>query len=239
MAKGSAGVILFPEDVARIGRCVKPQYQFAVISALSRYAATGELPTEAELGEGGMVAFEFVRDKIDAALASYDKGRKQRQDAVRKRWDTDACGTVRNDTDAYGSIRPHDSASKTETETETDTETETEADGEVRAIDGADLTEDIQRNRTADALIAAFNLQRDDPTREALIEDLAKHGEKRMREALAEACRSNSRGRVSVNFWRAVLGGKGRSRDAPQYQRRTYSAQDFAGMEVQFDELGQ
>ena len=95
----SAGIILYPEDIARIKRCVKPQYQFAVIWALSQYATEGVLPTEEDLGEGGMVAFEFVFEKVRDALEAYKKGQQQRQDAIRKRWSKDESESIRTNTD--------------------------------------------------------------------------------------------------------------------------------------------
>ena len=122
MAKETTpGIILYPEDINRIKRCVKPQYQFAVIYALAQYATDGVMPTIDDLGEGGMVAFEFVFDKVRSALDSYEKGRKQRQDAIRKRWDTEEYEKPQNDTTVYDRIRPNQTEPKTETETETET----------------------------------------------------------------------------------------------------------------------
>ena len=256
----SAGIILYPEDIDRIRRSVKPQYQFAVIFALSRYAATGELPTEAELGEGGMVAFEFVRDKIDAALESYRTNSEKRRAAASARWDANGCkpaqteeadanGCKRMQTDAY--------ASKTETETETVTGTGTETEMEdgarewrpqptdtVTGIDGQDLSEDIRRNETADAMIRRYNLPRDLPTREKLIADLAAHGEDTMRRVLEKACESNTRERVTAAYWRAILqnDGKGKpARASPALQGYVTGADHrdeayFKALEVDLDE---
>ena len=47
-----------------------------------------------------------------------------------------------------------------------------------------------------------------------MIHDLGEYGEDRMREVLTEAAQSNTRERVSVKFWRAILQGKGR--DSPK-----------------------
>ena len=225
----SAGIILYPEDIDRIRRSVKPQYQFAVIFSLSRYAATGELPTEAELGEGGMVAFEFVRDKIDAALESYRTNSEKRRAAASARWDANGCKPAQTDeADANGCKRMQTDAyaSKTETETETVTGTGTETEmedgarewhpshGTVTGIDGQDLSEDIRRNETADAMIRRYNLPRDLPTREKLLEDLTANGETVMREVLEEACTSNTRERVTARYWRAILQNRGKPKPA-------------------------
>lgn len=107
----SAGIILYPEDIIRIQRSVKPQYQFAVIYALSRYAMDGTLPTEEELGEGGMVAFEFVFDKVRDALEAYKATSEKRRNAAIARWNA-------NDANACTCTDMHTRALYTETETE-------------------------------------------------------------------------------------------------------------------------
>lgn len=257
MANKSAGIIIFPEDIARIKRCVKPEYQFAVIYALSQYATDGVLPTVDELGEGGMVAFEFIFDKVRDALETYEKGRQQRQEAIRKRWEKSEQETIRNDTTVYDRIRPNKSEYKTETETEIinrNVKVEEErnvssqsapapaADENVIAFDGSDLAEDIRRNNVADDMIADYNLPRDRVTRSALLEDIAAHGEDRMRDVLTRACQSNTRDRVTVNFWRAILSGKGR--DSPKgngvgygevLRQREYTPDYWKSIEVDLD----
>lgn len=240
MAKETTpGIILYPEDIYRIKRCVKPQYQFAVIYALAQYATDGVMPTIDDLGEGGMVAFEFIFDKVRIALDSYEKGRKQRQDAIRKRWDTEAYEKPQNDTTVYDRIRPNQTESKTETETEIETEIETETKGvvveeaaaAVIGIDGSDLREDIARQQVADGLILRYRLGRDDRTREALLHDLTEYGETRIREVLDKAADSNTRGQISINYWRAILAGK--ARDKPgEYQKREYGADHWDGIET-------
>lgn len=87
-------------------------------------------------------------------------------------------------------------------------------DGLVLGIDGNDLSEHITRNQLADGLILRYRLSSDDITREALIHDLGEYGEDRMREVLTEAAQSNTRDRISVKYWRAILQGKGR--DSPK-----------------------
>ena len=113
MANKGAGIIIYPEDIARIKRCVKPEYQFAVIWALSQYATDGTLPTEAELGEGGMVAFEFIVEKVRDALETYKANSEKRKAAANARWNaeeskpmqTDANGCKRMQKDAKGCKR--------------------------------------------------------------------------------------------------------------------------------------
>ena len=117
-------------------------------------------------------------------------------------------------------------------------------DGLVLGIDGNDLSEHIAQNQLADSLILRYRLSSDDITREALIHDLGEFGEDRMREVLTEAAQSNSRERVSVKFWRAILNGKGR--DSPKkdsgfgygevLRQREYSPDYWKSIEVNLDE---
>lgn len=114
----------------------------------------------------------------------------------------------------------------------------------VVGIDGTDLSETIRRNELADDLVRAYNLNRDEPTRLALLNDLEFYGEKRMRETLERACQSNSRERVTVNFWRAILQGKGRDSQKDTgvnygqvLRQREYSNDQFSAMEVDPDAL--
>lgn len=125
MAKSkSVGIVIFPEDIERIKRCVKPKYQFAVILALSQYAVDGTMPTEEELGEGGMVAFEFIFDKVADALQTYHENSEKRKAAANARWNADECKPMQ--ADAHECKRMHMDADALLKETETETETETE-----------------------------------------------------------------------------------------------------------------
>lgn len=251
----SFGIIIFPEDMARIKRCVKPEYQFAVVWALSQYATDGILPTEEELGEGGMVAFEFIVEKVRDALETYRANSEKRKAAANARWNADECKPMQMDANAYGCIRTDAEAPKTGTETETETvnrngkvavernvssQSAAAPAENVIAFDGSDLAEDIRRNNTADDMIADYNLPHDRVTRSALLEDLERHGEARMREVLTTACQSNSREKVTVNFWRAIIAGKGR--DSPNgagygevLRQRKYDAAYFASLETDLE----
>lgn len=82
--------------------------------------------------------------------------------------------------------------------------------GKMIGIDGSDLSDAIRANDAADGMIARFNLPRDIPTREKLLEDIAANGETVMREVLEEACASNTRERVTARYWRAILQNRGK-----------------------------
>lgn len=109
-------------------------------------------------------------------------------------------------------------------------------DDRILAFDGTDLTEDIKRYDLADSMIRTYGMVDSDQTRNALIEDLEKHGEQKLRDVLKEAALSNSRQKVSVKFYRAVLEGKGgKSRAAPDYMKRQYTDDHWKSIEVNLD----
>lgn len=119
-------------------------------------------------------------------------------------------------------------------------DTPTPADEPVLAFTGEDMREDIKRNELADQLIARYNIQRNEPTREALLEDLEKHGEERMLEVLNTAAFANSRDKLTTQFWRSILANVGKpkpSKGSPpkDYTTRQYTANDYKGMEVDLD----
>ena len=86
-------------------------------------------------------------------------------------------------------------------------------------------------------MILSYRLGRDDRTREALLHDLAEHGEARMREVLDKAADGNTREKISVNYWRAILADK--SRASPKgYQQRAHDQSYWDSIEVKFDANG-
>lgn len=267
MAKDKTpGIILYPEDIERIKRSVKPEYQFAVIYALAQFATTGELPTEAELGEGGMVAFEFIFDKVSEALQKYQETSEKRKSAVNARWGTNESRNIQtdtSDTNEYKSIQMNSNVTKTETETETEIEKKSinvkpkevavvdnapaPATDNVIAFDGSDLTADIRNNQKAQELAARY-LPRGrtpmefDPRVGALAEDIGTHGAEKVEAALKEAARCDNRGGVSIAFYRTILGNLGKEKPpnkaaAGDYQHRQYTEADFKAMEVDLDAL--
>ena len=69
-------------------------------------------------------------------------------------------------------------------------------------------------------LAREYSLSPDAVTRQALLEDLSRYGEARLREALREACLANARERVSARFWRAFLSGPRGKKPAFDYAVR-------------------
>ena len=141
--------------------------------------------------------------------------------------------------------------SESESESESEVEVESEArarkvsapaapaDDRIIAFDGTDITEDIQRHDLAEQMVRQYNVNTSEPTLTALIEDLSMYGEERMREVLNTAALSDTRGKVTVQYWRAILNGNGKSRGKPPdggaYLHRQYSDADFRAMEVDLD----
>ena len=145
-------------------------------------------------------------------------------------------------------LRP-ESESESESESEVEAESEARArkvsapaapaDDRIIAFDGTDITEDIQRHDLAEQLVRQYNVNTSEPTLTALIEDLSTYGEERMREVLNTAALSDTRGKVTVQYWRAILNGNGKPRGKPPdggaYLHRQYSDADFRSMEVDLD----
>lgn len=258
MAKDKTpGIVLFHEDIQRIKRSVRPEYQFAVILALSNFATTGEMPTIDDLGEGGMVAFEFIFDKVADALQKYQETSEKRKAAVNARWSTNESDPIQPDTNEYKRIQPDTNVSKTKTETEIEKESinvnqkedvgedAPAPTGKLLAFDGSDLTADVQRSRDAEMLVAQYlppsraPIEYDPRVAEmaALID---KYGAEKVKGALKTAITSDNRGGISIAFLTAILDEKGskKSRAAPaDYQARQYSATEVKGMEVDLDAL--
>ena len=96
--------------------------------------------------------------------------------------------------------------------------------------------EEIQLAR---AMRDTYNVSRNGSTLAALLEDLRRVGEMRLREALKSAAIKDTRGKVTANYWRRFLAGA-KGRDAPpgDYQRRRYSPEELDALAVNFDETG-
>ena len=95
----------------------------------------------------------------------------------------------------------------------------------------------------AGTLTREYGLSADRVTQEALREDLAQYGEDRLRDALREACLANSRERVSVRFWRAILSGPREKKPAAfDYMTRPEAHRNdpdyWSALEVNLDEDG-
>lgn len=207
------GIILYPEDIERIKKSVKPQYQFAVIYALSVLATTGEYPTEEQLGEGGMVAFSFIADKVSDALQKYRETSEKRKEAASKRWDKSE--TMQTDANECKSIQVDAKAPKTKTETETEIETKKEnVKSSGRATRFTPPTVEEVRGYCQERRNTV------DPQR--FVDFYAAKGWRVGNQPMKDW-------RAAVRTWEGREGPRGQPIKA-DFQRRTYTADEYAGM---------
>ena len=221
-----------------------------IIRAAMDYAFNGTVPTYTPRSVLDLTWRRMKRHidqcagKIDTLRENGSKGGNEKANRSKAKQnvanDSKVKQTVANDGIKHDHEHEHDHEQE---EIYAREETGPDDDGLVLGIDGNDLSEHIAQNQLADSLILRYRLSSDDITREALIHDLGEFGEDRMREVLTEAAQSNSRERVSVKFWRAILQGKGR--DSPKdsgvgygqvLRQRDYSQDYWKSIEVNLDE---
>ena len=217
-----------------------------IVRAALLYAATGKEPGFERRTVLGLTWRRF-KAHVDQSAAKAETLRangskpKQTEASRSKPKQAEASGSKEEQPEATASKSPYKHKHNQEQEQEHKQEQEqidarTPAAESVIAIDGKDIREDIERNQIADALIMSYRLGRDDRTREALLHDLAEHGEARMREVLDKAADGNTREKISVNFWRAILADK--SRASPKgYQQRAHDQSYWDSIEVKFDDV--
>ena len=87
-------------------------------------------------------------------------------------------------------------------------------DRRVYGFDGTDLTGDMENCDRAEALIRQYRLPDADPTLSALLEDAEKAGWERLEAALKDAALRNTRERISIAYYRAILYGTPRKEAA-------------------------
>ena len=83
--------------------------------------------------------------------------------------------------------------------------------------DEDDLTEQIANVNRASGLIRRYRLTDSDATLEALLEDAESVGFDALETALKTASQSDTRGGISVNFYRAILRGEGGKKKQEEY----------------------
>jgi len=221
-----------------------------IVRCALRYARDGEEPDFERRSVLGLTWKRF-KAHVDQSVAKAEtlraNGSKPKQTEANrsKPKQSEASRSKEKHPEATASKTPYDHKHNQEQEQEHKQEQEQEqidarapASESVIAIDGNDIREDIERNQIADELILSYRLGRDDRTREALLHDLAEHGEARMREVLDKAADGNTREKISVNFWRAILADK--SRASPKgYQQRAHDQSYWDSIEVKFDANGE
>lgn len=89
--------------------------------------------------------------------------------------------------------------------------TATPAAEPVTAFDGSDLAESIAIQREVERMIKRFGLADNDATMDALLDDVGHYGLLAVEAALENASKSDSRGGLSIKYYRTFLGAKPRS----------------------------
>ena len=112
-----------------------------------------------------------------------------------------------------------------------------EEDG-VIGIDGTDLSAEIQINAEVDALLRTYKLP--EAVRGDLLDDIAAHGLEKVKRVMQEAAKSDTRGGLSLNFFRACLKNDGKPRGAPggrpdNMQRHQYTPEQYRAMITDLD----
>lgn len=87
----------------------------------------------------------------------------------------------------------------------------------VDAIDGSDLTETIAVHQEAERLIKLFGLPHTETALTAILDDIDEHGLSVVEQALHDASLSDSRGGLSIRFYRTKLPGA-QPRPSPRQQ---------------------
>ena len=87
------------------------------------------------------------------------------------------------------------------------------AEDGVTGIDGEDLSADIRNNAEVDVLLKKYRMP--EAVRGDLLDDIAEHGLEKVKRVMQEAARSDTRGGLSLNFYRACLKNDGKQRAAP------------------------
>lgn len=97
-------------------------------------------------------------------------------------------------------------------------------DASVTGFDGADLSAEMEANRQAQAFIRRYGLADTEATLAALMEDIGSRGIDAVRAALDDAAASDTRGGISVRYYRAILANQGKAR--PTQTQGAVAAQD-------------
>lgn len=95
----------------------------------------------------------------------------------------------------------------------------------VEAFDGSDITEVIEQRREVERLIKRYRLTDNDTTMDALLDDVGRWGMDAVKGALESASLADSRGGLSVKYYRTFLGAKAR----PEPNKSVYGHSEQQG----------
>jgi hypothetical protein len=115
----------------------------------------------------------------------------------------------------------------------------------VTGIDGSDLSESIRLNAEVDVLLKKYRLA--EYNRDALMDEIGKHGLDKVREVMKKAAESDNRGGLSIAYIRTCLANDGKPkpvRASPSVQKdqmMRYSAEErkktYSAAVLDFDEV--
>lgn len=235
-----------PEIMMKIS-AYDEQQQGRLVMAMIAYALGGEEPQF-----DGMEKFVWptLKMDIDRCTASIEKqtanGTKGGRPSKTQAKPTETHGNPEKPTETQA--KPNESLNtNTNTNTNTNNKKEdvvdtraTAADEEdgVIGIDGTDLSAKIQINAEVDALLRTYKLP--EAVRGDLLDDIAAHGLEKVKRVLQEAAKSDTRGGLSLNFFRACLKNDGKPRGAPggrpdNMQRHQYTPEQYRAMITDLD----
>ena len=193
-----------------------------VFSAMMAYAFRGEIPAF-DRGSAESIIWPAIRNKIDFCEKKVKQkrangangGRPRKNENQEKPEETEG-----NQEKANKTSNEHEHVHEQVQEQEEEEETTARARANATAaadcpvcaqVDDGDLRVDIARYQLAEDLIRRYGLPPLDTSRDAIISDLAQYGEERVRGALERAAMSDSRGGISLNFYRLKLRDTGQA----------------------------
>ena len=207
-----------PEIMEKISAYDQEQ-QGRIMLAMIAYALEG---VEPDFDGVEKFIWATLKMDIDRCAASIEKqstnGSKGGRPPKSKREDSETQKNPEKPTETQP--KPSESLnSNTNTNINTNTKNEvvcaraTAADEPVTGIDGADLSADIRNNAEVDVLLKKYRMP--EAVRGDLLDDIAEHGLEKVKRVMQEAARSDTRGGLSLNFYRACLKNDGKQRAAP------------------------
>ena len=207
-----------PEIMMKISAYDQEQ-QGRIMLAMIAYALDG---VEPEFDGVEKFVWATLKMDIDRCAASIEKqtanGSKGGRPAKSKHDNSETQKNLEKPTETQP--KPNESLnSNTNTNINTNTKNEvvcaraTAAEDGVIGIDGEDLSADIRNNAEVDVLLKKYRMP--EAVRGDLLDDIAEHGLDKVKRVMQEAARSDTRGGLSLNFYRACLKNDGKQRAAP------------------------
>ena len=204
-----------PYDDAQRGR---------LIMAMMAYAYRGEEPhfdgVEKFIWAVLRQHIDRCAQNVEAKKAAGSKGGKRKTEekqieaeaSTSKQTEAESSRPKQN---AHNQDQDHDNDHdhKQDHKEKTDNARATAADEPVTGIDGEDLSADIRNNAEVDVLLKKYRMP--EAVRGDLLDDIAEHGLDKVKRVMQEAARSDTRGGLSLNFYRACLKNDGKQRAAP------------------------